>query len=69
MAAHITAAQARALGIDVSARTPSRTGRTAKGPQLATCHTCGAELVGETAAARHNAETHHGRYPIPLTPP
>lgn len=70
MTARLTTAEARALGIDPTgassaARARStRRGRSATGDQVAICHDCGQTFHGETAAARHNAETHHARFEL-----
>lgn len=63
MTARLTVAEAKRLGIDTTGtKTSTRSRRTAKGPAPWRCSTCGLTGDGETSAARHNAETHHGRY-------
>jgi len=62
-------AQARALGLDVtsagnssSVMTPVSTPRRRPVSWRSRCTTCDDELVGETAARRHNETTGHSRY-------
>jgi hypothetical protein len=66
MAARLTEAEARALGITVKAGRTRTTRRTAKGPYWTRCVTCG--TVFETAASedRHVAETDHRRFEGPI---
>ena len=68
MAARLTEAEARALGLDVKAKRARTTRKTAAGPYRTICKTC--DVVFETSAAedRHVADTGHARYEIVLTP-
>lgn len=70
-AARLTVAEARALGLDTStatkaATTSTRSRRAVTGPAPWRCSTCGLTDTGETSAARHNVDTHHGRYEVPV---
>ena len=68
MAAHLTAAQARALGIDVPAPRPRPTRKAlARGRQVSTCHDCGEQFTTDAAETRHVAATFHARYDCAAT--
>lgn len=70
MTAHLTAAEARALGIDtdadraahVAATQPRRTRRALPGHGVSACHTCGEAFTSDAAETRHVAATFHARY-------
>lgn len=66
MTAHLTAAQARRLGIDVpaTAARPRRATRLAlpRGRAVSVCHTCSERFTTEAAETRHVAATLHARY-------
>lgn len=62
MTAHLTAAQARALGLDVPAGRPRPTRRALPGHGRSTCHACGATFTTAAAETRHVAATFHARY-------
>lgn len=65
MAAHLSEAEARRLGLIDKA--PARmTRRTASGPYLTRCVTCGETFGTVRAEDRHLAETSHPTYEIPL---
>ena len=68
MIARMTAAQARAAGIDLSTARPAkvRTRRVAKGHYHTRCHTCGDEFNTMAAEDRHLNDTGHRRYAIVL---
>lgn len=74
MPAHLTPAQARALGIDTPAtrtRAP-KDRRTADGPYLTECADCGERFITRAAEDRHVRDTRHARYQLVLdldTPP
>lgn len=66
MTVRLTAAQARAAGLDVKAKTRA-TRRTVKGqPYLTVCSTCGFESRTIAAEDRHLAETKHARFGLVL---
>lgn len=69
MAAHLTPAQARALGIAVPAgaraRAPKDRG-TAPGPYLTECFDCREQFRTRASEDRHHAETKHARYQLVL---
>lgn len=65
MAARITAAQARKLGIEAPAG-KVRTRKTAKGPYRTVCCACETEFHTEASETRHLNETGHGRYRLVL---
>jgi hypothetical protein len=61
--AHLTAAQARALGLDVPAPRPRLTRRTVpRARSVSVCHACGARFDTDAAETRHVAATFHARY-------
>lgn len=63
MAARITAAQARALGIDPKVGRTRTTQRAAKGfPYRTQCTTCATIFDTRAAEDRHVNETRHGNY-------
>ena len=63
MAARLTEAEARKLGITVPARSRAKKSRAVvKGPWHIRCWTCKVEFHGEAAEDRHLKETHHARY-------
>jgi len=62
MVARITAAQARKLGIDPALGAKRRVTRTAKGPYLTRCTTCGEVFTTRTAEDNHLNQTRHGNY-------
>lgn len=66
MAAHLTAAQARKLGIDTTLGAKRRVRRTAKGPYLTKCKACGEVFDSRAAEDRHLDETRHYRYELIL---
>lgn len=68
MTARITAAEARALGIDTKASGKVRTTRrTVKGaPYHTVCCICSAEFYTQAAEDRHLKETSHARYRLVL---
>ena len=65
-AAHLTAAQARALGIAATGAVPARkrTTRIAapRAGAVTVCHACGERFTGETGEARHTVTVRHYRY-------
>lgn len=80
MPAHLTPAQAKALGIDPSdARKGTGAGRSRRGggrsaPSPTECHgllddgsLCRTRCDGETAQAKHQAATGHARYQLLIT--
>jgi hypothetical protein len=70
VAAHLTEAEARALGLDVKAARVRTTRRTVKGaPYRTRCCTCDEVFDTEAAENRHVAGTTHRRYEIVLTRP
>lgn len=62
MAARITAAQARKLGIDPSIGKKRRVRRTARGPYLTKCKACGEVFTSRADEDRHLDETRHTNY-------
>ena len=71
MTVRLTAAQARQLNIPGVDPTPAARGKGRRRDRTTVpdrecarnvCTTCGLRLAGETAEARHNLETGHGRY-------
>lgn len=67
MAVRLTAAQARALGVETRART--RTTRHESRPDQCApnrCTTCGEQFTGETAERRHADSTGHLRFEMVL---
>lgn len=65
MAVNLTAAQARALGLDTPAtRARPRTTRRAlpRDRTPSTCHACGERFDTDAAETRHVAATLHARY-------
>lgn len=77
MTVNLTAAQARALGIDtdadraahVAATQPRRTPKTSPRTRadVSTCHTCAERFDTAAAETRHVADTHHARYDTGVT--
>ena len=77
MPAHLTAAQAKALGIEAggedvvagAGKSPARTRqrRTARGPYASECYDCGEAFTTQAAETRHLNATHHARYQLVLT--
>ena len=67
MTAHLTAAEARKLGLDVPATKKRTTRRTAKGPYLTVCHDCGETFTTQAAETRHLDDTRHCRYQLEVT--
>lgn len=65
MAARITAAEARALDIDVPAAS-ARSRHTARGAYHTMCHACGEQFTTAAAENRHHADTGHRRYVVML---
>lgn len=63
----LSEAAARRAGIDTGATRAPKSRRAAGGAYPWRCTTCGEEGRGETAATRHNAETHHARFACPVT--
>ena len=74
MAVRLTAAQARALGVETKARTRT-TRRESRAAECAPnrCTTCGEQFTGETSERRHADSTGHRRFEMVLerekTPP
>jgi len=76
LTAHLTAAQARRLGIDtdadrathVAATQPRRTRRALPGHGVSVCHTCGETFTTAAAETRHVADTGHARYETEMNP-
>lgn len=66
MTAHLTATEARALGLDQPARRARTTRRTAPGAYATRCHTCGATFTTQAAEDRHLTATGHPRYDLPI---
>ena len=64
--ARITAAQARALGIDAPKAKQRTTRKEATGPYRTRCTTCGEEFTSMAAEDRHVTDTLHARYAICL---
>lgn len=63
MTARITAAEARAMGLDVSKPARVRTTRKeAKGPYHTRCCACGEEFTARTTETKHVEEVRHYRY-------
>lgn len=64
--AHLTAAEARKLGLAVPDTTPRRTTRRAlpRDRAVSTCHTCGVQFDTDAAETRHVAATFHVRYDV-----
>jgi hypothetical protein len=66
MTAHLTAAEARALGIALPDAAPARhrTTRRAlpRARSVSVCHTCGATFDTDAGETRHVAATFHARY-------
>lgn len=65
MTVHLTEAQARKLGFTPTKSTSTKKGM-GRGKAETRCATCGEVCAGETAEKRHNDETGHGRFEIPL---
>lgn len=69
MTAHLSAAEARALGIDVPGAGPRpRMTRRAlrRDHAVSTCHDCAATFDTDAAETRHVADTHHARYDVDI---
>ena len=67
MAARLTPAEAKKLGLDVPQKKAKATRRTAKGaPYHTICKTCGLEFRTQAAEDRHVHDTHHARYELVL---
>jgi len=66
MAARLSKAEAKALGLPVPA--PTKTRREASGPYLTVCRTCGEEFTTMAAETRHLVDTHHARYEVIFEP-
>ena len=62
MTLHLTPAQAKAMGADVT--TKVRVRRTARGPYWTVCKTCGAEFHTQKAEDQHVVDTLHVRYQL-----
>lgn len=62
MTVRITAAQAKALGIDTKLGAKRRVRRTAKGEYHTECKTCGEVFTTSAAEDRHVNETRHANY-------
>lgn len=64
MPAHLSAGQARALGLVQSPRNDAqrKTRREASGPYLTRCVTCHQEFDTRAAEDRHVNQTRHARY-------
>jgi hypothetical protein len=61
--AHLTAAEARRLGIDVPAPRRRTTRRALpRAGSVSVCHTCGERFTTDAAETRHVAATFHARY-------
>lgn len=67
MAARLTKAEAKKLGIVVEQQARKRTTRkTAKAAYHTQCVTCGERFDSEAAEERHLVEHHHARYELVL---
>jgi hypothetical protein len=64
--ARITAAQAKALGIDVPTKKKRTTRKTGVGPYHTRCRTCGEEFTTMASEDRHVHDFHHVRYDLVL---
>ena len=64
MPAHLSESEARALGISAPRGRAPKDRRTAKGPYLTVCKTCGEEFTTMASEDRHLKETKHIRYYI-----
>lgn len=62
MVTRITAAQARALGVDPKLGSKRRVRRTAKGPYHTRCKVCQEDFHRQVDEDRHLAETGHKNY-------
>jgi hypothetical protein len=68
MTAHLTAAQARALGLNVPAPRPRPTRRALPRERaVSVCHACGERFTTDAAETRHVAATLHARYQTEIT--
>jgi len=65
--AHLTEAEARALGLDVPKKKTRTTRKTGAGPYHTRCTACSSEFTTAASEDRHLAETHHSRYELVLT--
>jgi zinc-finger of acetyl-transferase ESCO len=65
MAARITAAEAKKLGIDVKGKKRT-TRKVAKAAYLTVCKTCGERFTTAASEDRHVHDTHHARYELVL---
>jgi hypothetical protein len=69
MPAHLTSAEARALGLPAPpGRGSTKDRRTAGGPYLTICKSCGDQFTSMAAEDRHLHETKHIRYDIIIEP-
>ena len=67
MPAHLTPAEARALGIDAPKAGRTRTTRkVARGPYASVCFDCGEAFTTQAAETRHLNATRHARYQLAL---
>lgn len=65
MAARLTAAEARAIGLDVKPTRARTTRKVAKGRYHTTCHTCGEHFMTIASEDRHlAAHPDHRRYEL-----
>src|SRR4029077_7244607 len=60
-AVHLTAAQARALGVDTPVKAKT-TRKVAAGPYWSRCKSCAVEFTSYASEDRHVKEFHHARY-------
>lgn len=66
MAARLTPAEAKALGLAPTAR-KKQTGKRARAAYWSRCVTCDEEFRTEAAEERHLIATHHARYEMVVT--
>jgi hypothetical protein len=66
MAARLTVAEARALGIDVGATTSTRQRTVARAPYHTRCTTCDERFTVEARERRHSDSEHHWRFELVL---
>jgi len=66
MAVHVTAAQARALGVDTKLGAKRRVSRTAKGPYLTRCVACDEVFTQRSDEDKHLDRTGHRNYRLIL---
>jgi len=62
VAARLSKAEAKALGLPVPK--PTKTRREASGPYLTRCKTCQEEFKTMASEDRHVRDTHHARYEV-----